>query len=493
MATKDEKKVFDVSKPSEVTPSATSKPVIIGHKPLVSDPTIKSDKEITGEDDEATPVDPMNETAPDTTLPTVADIAKDAASKPKVISVKSSARLKPSDDLVAAVAKDKQTGANSATNNEIASALPENEVRKPAVPESEFPENRPRPDPPPTKAPERKKITPQPPESASEKTEEQPAEVAPVTSVLGDAQSTRQAEIAQQQRDEAVQKLMEEGNYRLPLGAKPHHHGQRRGNVIGLLLVLLAIIGVLGYLAIDSGFVKSNVKLPFDLIKNIEPADETFEPLPPTKKATPSPTEPKTEEKTTTGNAADFASPTGKFSLDNKYRWQYAETVSTLEEGQSGKVVFFAGPTAKLTLHYRKIVPEAQCDPGAGDKPHQAGNSCPTLEYLKVQKLSLTADSQKVLPKPADSLFLVRQRYTSEKGVSTYSVGIKSSLEANNRLVAPEINKPSMVSPGSLPAFATKNWQYEVELSGFDLSGPEVFNDAALKKIEEVLATIQFQ
>jgi hypothetical protein len=41
---KDEKKqVFDVAPPGSAVPSATSKPVIVGHGPMLKDPTIKSD------------------------------------------------------------------------------------------------------------------------------------------------------------------------------------------------------------------------------------------------------------------------------------------------------------------------------------------------------------------------------------------------------------------------------------------------------------------
>jgi hypothetical protein len=40
----DESRVFDVSKPSKVSPPATSKPVIVGHHPLMDDPMVKDEQ-----------------------------------------------------------------------------------------------------------------------------------------------------------------------------------------------------------------------------------------------------------------------------------------------------------------------------------------------------------------------------------------------------------------------------------------------------------------
>ncbi|HET7528606.1 MAG TPA: hypothetical protein VFJ84_00035 [Candidatus Saccharimonadales bacterium] len=40
----DENRVFDVTRPKNVSPSATSKPVIVGHQPVVSDPMVREEK-----------------------------------------------------------------------------------------------------------------------------------------------------------------------------------------------------------------------------------------------------------------------------------------------------------------------------------------------------------------------------------------------------------------------------------------------------------------
>src|SRR5579862_64205 len=43
----DEDRVFDVTKPNRVNPSATSKPVIVGHQPTMSDPMVRGDTQPT--------------------------------------------------------------------------------------------------------------------------------------------------------------------------------------------------------------------------------------------------------------------------------------------------------------------------------------------------------------------------------------------------------------------------------------------------------------
>lgn len=55
----DENRVFDVTKPSHVNPSATSRPVIVGHQPTMSDPMVREGSEPTRikvSDDSAAPV-----------------------------------------------------------------------------------------------------------------------------------------------------------------------------------------------------------------------------------------------------------------------------------------------------------------------------------------------------------------------------------------------------------------------------------------------------
>lgn len=51
-----DKKVFDVAKPGKSAPDPTTRPVIVGHKPLVQDPMVNSGEEVDPETGEAKPV-----------------------------------------------------------------------------------------------------------------------------------------------------------------------------------------------------------------------------------------------------------------------------------------------------------------------------------------------------------------------------------------------------------------------------------------------------
>lgn len=64
-------------------------------------------------------------------------------------------------------------------------------------------------------------------------------------------------------RQELVDKLIAEKKYFVPIGAAQH----KRNSVTAviLFLVLVAIVGV--YLAIDANLIKTDISLPFDLIK----------------------------------------------------------------------------------------------------------------------------------------------------------------------------------------------------------------------------------
>lgn len=68
----------------------------------------------------------------------------------------------------------------------------------------------------------------------------------------------------EQQQAELAAKLVEQKKYFVPIGAVQKRRTAR--NTALLLAVLLLLVG--GALAIDAGFVETDVTLPFDLIKN---------------------------------------------------------------------------------------------------------------------------------------------------------------------------------------------------------------------------------
>jgi|SRR5579862_264275 len=57
----DEPRVFDVSKPNRISPSATSKPVIVGHHPIMNDPMVRTASQFSAQDNPAPTHIPVSE------------------------------------------------------------------------------------------------------------------------------------------------------------------------------------------------------------------------------------------------------------------------------------------------------------------------------------------------------------------------------------------------------------------------------------------------
>lgn len=276
---KNAKKIFDVTKPGQSSPDASSKPVIIGHKPLVEDPMVKENVPVS----QLSPTD----THQDEQAQAIHDAYKNSVSGKgdHNLSIKKpgSNKIKPSAETVERVEKEKATGESSSSLLPLKSALPEGglEDEPKAADKSSKDDD------------EKPGIKEDEPEQKSEK------------DMLGGAKSTQEAETVELEREEKINQLAESGEYHVKLGSKPRHP-KNRGNVLALILVLLLVMLALVYVAIDSGFVKSDIKLPFDLIKNSADADDNPDPV------IPAP-------KTSTTNTSN-SQPTG-FVLPTDWQW----------------------------------------------------------------------------------------------------------------------------------------------------------------------------
>lgn len=235
---------MDVGKPSETKAAPTSKPVITGHKPLIGDPMVREDvpvSELSPTDSEDKPLElednksePKTEEIDEKDDKPAEDSDDDSPAKPveSKASKSSNSRFKPSDELVEEVKK------ANAKPSETETALDK------AKPETESTDSG---------------------ESKSDGV---------IDEVLGDAKGVKEAEIAELERQEAAQKLAASGKYRVKLGAAAHHRGGMQSSfVFGLIMLLLVL--VLGYLAIDSGFYKTGLKLPFHVFKQTASGSDT--------------------------------------------------------------------------------------------------------------------------------------------------------------------------------------------------------------------------
>ena len=250
----EEKKVFDVSKPGKTKAEPTSKPVIIGHKVTISDGTVNSDKKASPEKE----ADPLTPPAEEEIAP-----AKEEAK----LNPTSEKKLTPSAELVEKVKKDKASGQDEAKEvGETKSAMPESEPAEEPEVEKEESASEPEETESETAEPAEPEVEKEPEPS---KPDEKPSgNEAAVNTVLGEAGTVKEAEIAELEAQEKVKKLVSDGKYELPIGQPRRHHGKMsftQGLVVLLIVFVLTLAGFA--LAIDSGLIESEYELPFNLIK----------------------------------------------------------------------------------------------------------------------------------------------------------------------------------------------------------------------------------
>jgi len=226
----DDQRVFDVTRPSKVGPPATSKPVIVGHRPTVSDPMVKGDGE-----------NPTN-------------------AAPKVTSVP------------VLMGDEPEPGEKKPEEPKVETELP---TDKPAVPEEPVEPVLPH------LAPMDMPKNEEPKKSGGSDNEHK---YTPLSVLLGGEDSkkpkeTPKSDLPTEKPSTGGPSGADDGSHLVGTLPLPHTRGagptSRWKKVLGWLLVVLLIVFIGLYLAVDAGWIKTSIKLPFDFINNSQPAKTT--------------------------------------------------------------------------------------------------------------------------------------------------------------------------------------------------------------------------
>lgn len=296
------KKVFDVAKPGKSAPDASSRPIIIGHKPMIQDPMMSAPAaHVTEPEDKPSSAPTVStetaELANNFSISTkkivpmseAIDEVAEAATKPakiaadssddstaiKVTSTKKDEANKPEPEAEAATepetAPEVTAPANTTEPDETKSETPapaadektESTAEAKPAPESAAPaESTDKPE------PVKDSVTPAAPTAkTTEHVNDSESDTAEVD-VLAQAAKDKNAEKQVNQEDAAknaiIDKLVAEKKYFVPIGETKRKRSSRAATVVFLLLLIIAI-GV--YLAIDAGYLDVDLDMPYDLIK----------------------------------------------------------------------------------------------------------------------------------------------------------------------------------------------------------------------------------
>lgn len=224
-------KTMDVSHPGRSMPNATSRPTIVGHRAVLQDPMVVASKD----GKESLPVASMTgrKLTPPSEEPKepVADEKDEATAEPAEgeVTITDSIDDKPK--------KDQEPTEDTEE--------PKQPVEEEAKPEEDAPE--------PAKAPEQE--------------DKEPSD-APATKL--DEQKLVDKKLQEDQaKQEAIEKLVTDKTYYVPIGQKKHRR-TKRSTVIWVILALL-LAALLADLLIDSGMIKTSIKPPLSIFKTANP------------------------------------------------------------------------------------------------------------------------------------------------------------------------------------------------------------------------------
>ena len=222
MADKPERpaqKFFDVSHPGKSTPSSTSRPTIVGHHTILQDPMVNTDHE--------------NEEAVTNTS--------------SIVSRVSTTNIVPSDEAVAGYNSTEKIEDTSEPSVEEVKDKVEDEPQVEADTETEKP-----------KTEETELIEPESKEPAEETSDIQMQST--------DGTNTEEQKKAEKEtkedieKQEAITKLIADKTYFAPIAGNKGNSAKRK--FVMPIIVALVVVFVAGYLLIDSGIIKTAVKLP---------------------------------------------------------------------------------------------------------------------------------------------------------------------------------------------------------------------------------------
>ncbi len=243
MAADNNDKVFDVSKPGKTTASASGRPLIIGHKSMLKDPMMKEEVKLTdgSAPDQNAPTEPEDKPSGSPKLPEVVDeTATKAPSSNKI-------QIKPVSEESETLPKSSKKVDEPSVNDSISDEAP--------APDEEGSEEDK------TDEVEAKDTI----ESDDSKSSSEAGEVA---AVAAEAESEKKVE--QESKQEAAQKialekLIEEKKYVVPIGQKQRKKRSLRNVLLGIVLILV-LGALLADVLLDSGLVKSTIKPPIRII-----------------------------------------------------------------------------------------------------------------------------------------------------------------------------------------------------------------------------------
>lgn len=417
-------KVFDITKPGKSTASASSRPLIVGHKPMLKDPMVKNKAVDVLEEGKSVKIDqPIEDDLPSGSPPLPAR-EKIAGSSEKKSSSPSESRfsLKPFGDNKS---KAKEKSSNNAAAVPVKVNKTDDKVSAAAIST-------------PTTAP---KIDKAALARESSMANEPNDTVASETSADDVKKKTKKDAGEAASKNSEIEKLVESKKYFVPVGKNASKKRSSRRiimwSLIGLLLGLALI-----YLMIDVGIIKTNIKLPFEFFKDSDVSTTT-------PAITPSTNKSETNSNSIYKDWKTYEDKSGNFVVKYPAEWKIKTSTNKQGDLTTVQTTITSATGTVVNLNTDAGGKGGQCEPRKTDEAFKTGNLCPSWEYLSQEVLNVknvyytkstaSGDEVKFDTLPA-KVYLVTKHFATPEGKSSYVIGVTAKDEAPDLT----LNKPMM-------------------------------------------------
>lgn len=256
-----EDRVFDVAKPGKTPPDDSARPVIVGHRTILKDPTLAPVEDAEFPKDEDKPTTTAPELKPPSAEKIVIPIS-DKPSKDKKKKPDTAQKIEPA----AEKSEDPAPEAVEPAVEETVSASETDEKSPPAA-EEKTPEPEPTEPEPSDQDTAKKSVAAEEPDTEDASDTGEPDTEAN-NNVEPGPEAQKQADKKQredQARQAALEKIVTDKTYFVPIGEVKRKRSNRRALFTLLLLIIMA--AVLADLLIDSGTIKTSIKAPVHIFK----------------------------------------------------------------------------------------------------------------------------------------------------------------------------------------------------------------------------------
>jgi hypothetical protein len=184
----------------------------------------------------------------------------------------------------------------------------------------------------------------------------------------------------------------------------------------------------------------------------------------------------------------------GKFTVQYPKDWKaVTEKGSQGEDAPTTATTFTAPSGYKLIMAVDYGGRGGDCQPGPKDKPHAAGNQCPTMEILSAEPIGETVLGRYIdeMDKPLHELpiQLLHFKYTKPDGTTSYHIGWSEQKLA--------VNKPEMGAEIPLQYLQVEsesgNFTHEIVFNADPGSSETFYQTAEAKQVEAIMKSFRFQ